>query len=1130
MSTTNGRRRPRSAIESDDHGDNLRHEQSSTRSESSKRARTNGYQSDRASVSPELDSPRANGYRNDEDSDDEDEGGAAEFKPGAIIRVKLRNFVTYESAEFFPGPSMNMVIGPNGTGKSSLVCAICIGLGYSTALMGRAKDFGEFVKKGTEEGTIEIELCKRPQDPENHIIRVRITKSGSNREWWLNGKKTSMKAVQILVRDLCIQIDNLCQFLPQEKVHEFSGMSPIALLEETQRAAATPDMLEMHEKLKNLRKDQKSLDIQVAGDREILHSSEKRLENLQGEVQKLQARLDIQDRIKYLERTIPFVEYRAARDDFKAHSQIKKQAQRRLRSLEAEVEPTMQRINAKSYYFEQISEVVRERKKAADSAEREADSMVASIKSIDDEIKEKDALMGAQREAKRQNKSEVQKHQKALTDLKAKLHEEKIVFDAGEWNDRIRAKEHEIRDVQREIDELKARDRELQEQGRVNRNKAEEMKRTLAAFDTQEGQQMSKLESKSHDAARAWAWVQANRDKFKDEVYGPPLVTCSLKDNRYANAVEALLNKSDFLAFTTQSLEDYKKLSDELNGKLGLADITIRSTDGPTPRRSPLSRQEMEHFGLDAWAIDLIDGPEPVLSMLCTRGLDTSAVALGEMSQELYDQIKDEAKLNHWATNSNVYTINRRKEYGPGAVSSTSKQVNPAQNWTDQPIDTSAKQEIQRKIDDGDRELEELKQTVVPIRASHQKLEKQKIPSLRKDVADLRKEKGDLQRADGEQKSLPGKIARSEGELEAKIKRFEDIEKEVTKINTQHDHAVLRKAKLAMEYKDLVSNIRSCHEALLEAKVRAIEAESDVKGLEERSIDIVRQLNDEKRLMNEAQEQLTRSKAIAHRAMALVTDLQADPENANYLGNWQNLSPDLTVENLTDDITAEKTKLQFTHANNPNAIKEFEKRQEDIEKLRQKIDDNVEKLERVSRKITKTRDVWEPRLDALISEISDAFSHNFEQIGCAGEVGVHKDEDFGLWAIQIKVKFRENEALQILDAHRQSGGERSVSTIFYLMSLQALAQAPFRVVDEINQGMDPRNERMVHERMVEIACKEHTSQYFLITPKLLTGLRYDRRMKVLCIASGAWMPTDYKKLDVNKIISIKRGLTAAAAG
>jgi chromosome segregation ATPase len=97
------------------------------------------------------------------------------------------------------------------------------------------------------------------------------------------------------------------------------------------------------------------------------------------------------------------------------------------------------------------------------------------------------------------------------------------------------------------------------------------------------------------------------------------------------------------------------------------------------------------------------------------------------------------------------------------------------------------------------------------------------------------------------------------------------------------------------------------------------------------------------------------------------------------------------------------------------------------------------------------------------------------------------------------------------------------------MALQSLARAPFRVVDEINQGMDPRNERMVHERMVEIACKEHTSQYFLITPKLLPNLRYHPKMKVLCIASGEHMPDDHNMLNVTKAIQIRRAMVAKRA-
>lgn len=54
--------------------------------------------------------------------------------------------------------------------------------------------------------------------------------------------------------------------------------------------------------------------------------------------------------------------------------------------------------------------------------------------------------------------------------------------------------------------------------------------------------------------------------------------------------------------------------------------------------------------------------------------------------------------------------------------------------------------------------------------------------------------------------------------------------------------------------------------------------------------------------------------------------------------------------------------------------------------------------------------------------------------------------------------------------------------------------------------MDPRNERMVHERMVDIACQERTSQYFLVTPKLLPNLKFHEKMKVHVINSGEHVP------------------------
>ena len=100
----------------------------------------------------------------------------------------------------------------------------------------------------------------------------------------------------------------------------------------------------------------------------------------------------------------------------------------------------------------------------------------------------------------------------------------------------------------------------------------------------------------------------------------------------------------------------------------------------------------------------------------------------------------------------------------------------------------------------------------------------------------------------------------------------------------------------------------------------------------------------------------------------------------------------------------------------------------------------------------------------------------------AGEVCLVESDDFSKYGIEIKVKFRDNEQLQALNAQRQSGGERSVSTMLYLMALQGGSLCPFRVVDEINQGMDPVNERHVFNLIVKSATEG--AQYFLLTPKV----------------------------------------------
>lgn len=257
-----------------------------------------------------------------------------------------------------------------------------------------------------------------------------------------------------------------------------------------------------------------------------------------------------------------------------------------------------------------------------------------------------------------------------------------------------------------------------------NRSEQASATQQLANFDTQEGQQMSKLENASTDTAAAWKWVQENMESFENEVYGPPIVSCSLKDQSYADVVEAALGRQDFLAITTQTKADHKKLSDHLLGTMKLADVTLRKNDDELiPNHPAISQSDMRDLGLEGWALDFIDGPIQVLAMLCYAAkIHRTAVGLRDSSENQHNMIVNNGVINAWIAGKTSSRVSKRAEYGPHATSTATKAVRPGKYWTDQPVDTTAKRTIQQKIEQLNADFEELKSRHQPIRENMTKL------------------------------------------------------------------------------------------------------------------------------------------------------------------------------------------------------------------------------------------------------------------------------------------------------------------------------------------------------------------------------------------------------------------------
>ena len=138
------------------------------------------------------------------------------FTTGSIVSIYLKNFVTYEEVKFYCKPGLNLILGPNGSGKSTIVCALCLGLGGSPKLLGRAKDVKEFVKRGCTEGEIELELYR--EGGRSLVIKRCINSIKSTSKWYINGKASKLESVTDEIHKMNIQLTNLCQFLPQDKV------------------------------------------------------------------------------------------------------------------------------------------------------------------------------------------------------------------------------------------------------------------------------------------------------------------------------------------------------------------------------------------------------------------------------------------------------------------------------------------------------------------------------------------------------------------------------------------------------------------------------------------------------------------------------------------------------------------------------------------------------------------------------------------------------------------------------------------------------------------------------------------------------------------------------------------------
>ncbi|KPJ18495.1 Structural maintenance of chromosomes protein 5 [Papilio machaon] len=541
------------------------------------------------------------------------------IKAGCIYRIALENFVTYKQVVLYPSQSLNLIIGPNGTGKSTFVCAIILGLCGKTSVIGRAKKISEYVRSGCEESTIEIELYRN--SGERNVIITRNFNLRDVSTWAIDHKTVREKQVLELIASLNIQVDNLCQLLPQDRVQDFSKMNPQELLRSTLSAVGGQESVSQLDELIECRNKHRGLSTKVQNNAQLLQEQIRLNERLKTVIDGMHQRKEIEKQIEICEKKKLWLEYQTLREQVIECERDKKEAVKLVNTHKSKMEP--------------LEKVIDKAKVGISKLEQEKLSANREINSLKDSIKE--AISSARQQ------------EYTLKDLEAAL-QEKI--------ERHQNKERELLEANAKLEKLRNDKKMLIEK---------------IGDENVDAKRLEVLRAYSEDCYKAVMWLRENKHMFSRPVYEPIMLEINFTDAKFARYLEATVPARDLAAFTFESSADMNLFLQKVRRERGLKLVNAICSSNPATTHRPDITQ-LSYLGFYTYLIDTINGPEPIINYLC-RQYGIHRIPIGN-DHTYKNSAKVPSNITHFFTENHRFSV-RVSAYS-GVKSSSIIEIRPA--------------------------------------------------------------------------------------------------------------------------------------------------------------------------------------------------------------------------------------------------------------------------------------------------------------------------------------------------------------------------------------------------------------------------------------------------------------------
>jgi chromosome segregation ATPase len=251
-----------------------------------------------------------------------------------------------------------------------------------------------------------------------------------------------------------------------------------------------------------------------------------------------------------------------------------------------------------------------------------------------------------------------------------------------------------------------------------------------------------------------------------------------------------------------------------------------------------------------------------------------------------------------------------------------------------------------------------------------------------------------------------------------------------------------------------------------------------------------------------------KSEVLSYRIKVTESDLRDLERSAReYKVELEKMAPELQkavprVETIRQPYeVSEELKLVSAH------IQKMQDVPDDAEKIYNDYSGNVEELEvkltqlqenkkAMLSELEVRKGVWRKAMEDLIEAIDPPYQAVLGAADATGFVKFEEGTEIEEAGIALYVGFRGGSPTT-LDPFTQSGGERSVSLMAFILSLQGRIVSPLRAMDEFDIHMDPKNREAMFKMILSQMREREASQYIVITPSILTV--FDRSAHVITV-------------------------------